>query len=70
MKRVYVILLLLLLPGVTWADSSFVKKDAEGTEITMSATEALKIAAAMIDNKELDVAEQILTNIPSMVVGR
>lgn len=69
MKRVYVILLLLLLPGVTWADSSFVKKDAEGTEITMSATEALKIAAAMIDNKELDVAEQILTNIPSMGGG-
>lgn len=70
MKKFFIILFAILLPNISWADLSSPKTNADGTtEITMSAVDALKIAAAMIDNGELNGAGQILTKMPELPRG-
>ena len=70
MKKFFIILFITLLPNLSWADLSSSKTNADGTtEITMTAVDALKIVAAMIDNGELTGAEQILTKMPSFGGG-
>ena len=70
LKKFIVFLCVLILPGVTWADlSSAVTHDDGTTEITMSALDAIKLAGAMVDNGDLDDAEQILTKIPALGGG-
>ena len=69
MKKIILFLCVLFLPGVTWADLTSVKKQDGTTEVTMTTLDALHIAGAMVDNGELDQAEQILTKMPSLGGG-
>ena len=74
MKRFLIVLLLMILPGATWAESSAsnvsVETNDDGTHsVTMTALDALKLAAAMVDDGNLDTAEQILTKMPPLGGG-
>lgn len=71
MKKVAVIFaVLFILPGAVRAENlsgDTIKKNPDGTtEITMSVMDAVKMAGAMVDNGNLDTAEEILTAIPKM----
>lgn len=60
----------MFLPGATRAESvsgvQTVKNSNGTTEITMSVLDAIKMAGVMVDNGELDTAQQILSNMPPL----
>ena len=55
MRKTALILIALILPGATWAESR---------EITMTTTQAIQMAGQMVDDGHLDQAKQILTKMP------
>lgn len=66
MKHLIIILCLILLPGFVRAESTVVKKNSKTAEITLSALDAVKMAGAMVENGDLEHAQQILTMMPKM----
>ena len=69
MKKLILILMVISLPGVVRAEIVSEKKTDNTTEITMSALDAVKLAGELIDNGNLDSAEQILTKMPNLGGG-
>lgn len=62
------------LPGVTRANSALgtaevADNNSAPREVTMSALDAMKMVGAMVDNGELDMAEQILDKMPAFGGG-
>ena len=56
---------LMFLPMVSWAESSVPKNKSE-TEITMTTTQAMQLAGALVDKGDFERATQILTKTPKM----
>lgn len=55
MRKTALILIALILPGISWAESR---------EITMTTAQAMQLAGQLVDNGKLDQAQQILTKMP------
>jgi tetratricopeptide (TPR) repeat protein len=64
LKKIILILLLMILPSVVWAEYSVVSK-----EITMTSVDALKLSKSLTDKGDFDKAEQILTQMPPLGNG-
>ena len=56
---------LMFLPMVSWAETSVPEKKSE-TEITMTTTQAMQLAGALVDKGDFEHALQILTKTPKM----
>lgn len=62
---------LLIQPTVLWAESGGeVKKDSDTKEITMTTTEAMQLAGALVEKGDFEHAKQILTITPQMSNGK
>ena len=66
-KKLFFVLLLLL-PEICWATDSVkpTETSKKTTEITMSTTQAMQLAGAMIDRGDIENATKILTQTPPM----
>lgn len=65
MKYLKILFVLIFLPMVSWAESSVPKNKSE-TEITMTTTQAMQLAGALVDKGDFERATQILTMTPKM----
>ena len=59
------VFVLMFLPMVSWAETSVPEKKSE-TEITMTTTQAMQLAGALVDKGDFEHALQILTKTPKM----
>ena len=67
-KKLLCVLLILLIPELSWAtNTSQSKPETKSTnEITVTATQAMQLAGAMIDRGDFENATKILTQTPQM----
>jgi hypothetical protein len=63
MKYLKILFVLMFLPMVSWAETSMPKNKSE-KEITMTTTEAMQLAGALVDKGDFKHATQILTMTP------
>ena len=63
MQKLFIVLLIAVLPVVVSAEPLVVKKENK-TEITMTALDAVKMAGDLIERGDIEHAEQILTKMP------
>ncbi len=69
-EKILIFILLLIQPTVLWAGSdSDTEKDSDTQEITMTTTEAMQLAGALVEKGDFEHAKQILTMTPKMVNG-
>ncbi len=59
------VFVLMFLPTVSWAETSVLETKSE-TEITMTTTQAMQLAGALVDRGDFEHATQILTMTPKM----
>lgn len=69
MKKLIIIFAIIMLCGVARAEGSSVSHSDTSTDIIISARDALKMAATMIDAGDIDTAEQMLVKMPNMGGG-
>ena len=65
MKYLKILFVLIFLPMASWAELSVPEKKSE-TEITMTTTQAMQLAGALVDKGDFEQALQILTKTPKM----
>lgn len=65
MKFFLFVFILVFLPMVSWAEAVSVK-NPQMTEITMTTTQAMQLAGALVDKGDFEHAQQILTMTPKM----
>ena len=58
MKKIALILMCLILPSFSWAETN------KTHEITMTTTQAIQLAGDMVEHGDFDNAEMILSNVP------
>ena len=60
MKSSLLIFFILLMPMISWAETAVPEKK-QNTEITMTTTQAMQLAGALVDRGDYEHATQIMT---------